>query len=410
MGAVTKAFDYLVPPEMAADVRVGTLVRIPLHGRRVGGWVVDLPDRPGTDRELQPVTRVSGWGPPAEVVELARWAAWRWAGRLSALLGTASPPRAVRRLPPTPPVSSRGESLGDGQGLVAEAFALPASVVRLAPAADVEPLLVAAAQREDPLVLFPSLGAARFFAARLRLAGHRVAVLPDQWAEAAAGGCVAVGARAAAWAPRPRLGAIVVVDEHDEAYQQEQAPTWNARDVALERARRAGVPCVLTSPCPSLEALEVAALVAPSRAEERGGWALIDVVDRRAEPPGSGLYSERLVALVRQAGPGRRVVCVLNRKGRARLLACGSCGELARCSACGSSVEQAEPSVLTCRRCGAHREGFCTACGSTRMKALRVGVTRAREELEMLAGLPVAEVTAETAAGPPPEAPVLIGT
>ncbi|MGH9266618.1 MAG: primosomal protein N', partial [Acidimicrobiales bacterium] len=77
MPAVTRAFDYLVPPEMAADVRVGTLVRIPLHGRRVGGWVVSLPDQPGTDRALQPVDRVSGWGPQAEVVELARWAAWR---------------------------------------------------------------------------------------------------------------------------------------------------------------------------------------------------------------------------------------------------------------------------------------------------------------------------------------------
>ena len=107
---------------------------------------------------------------------------------------------------------------------------------------------------------------------------------------AAAGGCVAVGARAGAWAPRPRLGAVLVLDEGDEAYQEERAPTWNARDVAVERARRAGVPCVLTSSHPSLEALALpgAELLAPSRTEERAGWPIVEVVDRRHEPPGLG--------------------------------------------------------------------------------------------------------------------------
>jgi primosomal protein N' (replication factor Y) (superfamily II helicase) len=64
-----------------------------------------------------------------------------------------------------------------------------------------------------------------------------------------------VGARAAAWAPAPDLAAVVVLDEHDEVWQEERVPTWHARDVAIERARRAGVPCVLVSPTPSLEAL-----------------------------------------------------------------------------------------------------------------------------------------------------------
>src|SRR5205823_12220476 len=111
---------------------------------------------------------------------------------------------------------------------------------------------------------------------------------------------------------------------------------WNARDVAVERARRSGVPCVLTSPCPSLDALATSALLTPSRSEERAGWPALEIVDRRKEPPGQGLFSERLVALVREAGT---VVCVLNRKGRARLMACASCGELARCEVCQGAVE-----------------------------------------------------------------------
>src|SRR5439155_16309106 len=199
------------------------------------------------------------------------------------------------------------------------------------------------------------------------------------WARAAAGGRTVVGARAAAWAPVPNLAAIVVLDEHDEAYQEERAPTWHARDVVIERARRARVPCLLVSPCPSLDALAAAAdVVTPPRAEERAGWPVVDVVDRRREPPGLGLYSTRLVDAVRSGG---RVVCVLNRTGRARLLACAACGELARCEVCDAAVETIEEG-LRCRRCVATRPVVCAACGATRLKTLRTGVTKAHDELE----------------------------
>lgn len=396
-----KVFDYLVPGHLAGQVRVGTMVRVPLHGRRVGGWVVGLADEASTDRPLQPLAKVTGWGPPADVVALARWAAWRWAGRPAQLLGTASPPRAVRGLPPAttpPPRSAAAAELAGG-----------VTVLRVPPAGDVLPIALAVAARGDALVLAPSVSGAAYLAARLRREGLPVALVPQEWATAAAGGCVAVGARAGAWSPRPRLGAVLVVDEGDEAYQEERAPTWNARDVAVERARRAGVPCVLTSPCPSLEALALGPLTVPSRNDERGGWPVVEVVDRRAEPPGSGLYSTRLVAAAREAGPDARLVCVLNRKGRARLLACAACRELARCEACGAAVEGSGDG-LRCRRCATARPAVCLACGGSRMATLRVGVSRAREELELLANRPVAEVTADSAGPPPAGVPILVGT
>jgi primosomal protein N' (replication factor Y) (superfamily II helicase) len=396
-----KVFDYRIPEHLAGEVRVGTLVRVSLHGRRVGGWVVGLAAEASTDRPLQPIAKVTGWGPPADVVALARWAAWRWAGRPAQLLGTASPPHAVRGLPAPGPAAAPAAARTLRPGV---------TVLRVPPAGDVVPLALAVAAYDDPLVLAPSHGDAGFLAAQLRREGHQVALLPQDWARAAAGGCVALGARAGAWAPRPHLGAVLVVDEGDEAYKEERAPTWNARDVAVERARRAGVPCLLTSPCPSLEALSSWPLEVPSRAEERAGWPVVEVVDRRPAPPGSGLYSSRLVALARQAEPGARLVCVLNRKGRARLLACAACRELTRCEACGAAVETTEDG-LRCRRCGTTRPRLCLACGATRLATLRVGVTRAREELELLANRPVAEVTSDTAAGPPPAGvPILVGT
>jgi primosomal protein N' (replication factor Y) len=404
-----KVFDYLIPESLAGQVRVGTMVRVPLQGRRIGGWVVGLSEAPGTDRPLQPLAKVTGWGPPPDLVALCRWAAWRWAGRPAQLLRTASPPRAVRSLPARPPMPTAAGAPVPADAAEAFAGGVPVTVVRVPPAADVLPLALAAASCGDALVLAPSVAAAAYLAARLRRDGRPVALVPQDWAQAAAGGCVAVGTRSGAWAPRPGLGAVLVLDEGDEAYQQERAPTWNARDVAIERARVSGAPCVLASASPSLEALAAGRLLTPSRDEERAGWPVVEVVDRRQEPPGAGLYSARLVALAREAAPDGRLVCVLNRKGRARLLACAACRELARCEACGAAVEGSDEG-LRCRRCGQGRPPVCLGCGAGRMAALRVGVTRAREELELLANRPVAEVTADSAGPPPPGVPILVGT
>jgi primosomal protein N' (replication factor Y) len=230
-----------------------------------------------------------------------------------------------------------------------------------------------------------------------------VALHPRDWALGAAGATV-VGTRAAAWAPVGELAAVVVVDEHDESHQQEQAPTWHARDVAVERARRAGVPCVLTSPCPSLEALALAGdrPSLPARTDERAGWPIVDVVDMRREDPRTGLLPPALVRVLRG---DRRVLCVLNRTGRARLLACAACGELARCERCDAAVAQ-PGDELACARCGATRPVLCAACGATRLRTLRQGVSRVRDEIAALVGEPVDEVTgarpraASGAAGP----------
>jgi primosomal protein N' (replication factor Y) len=401
--AIDRIFDYIVPAGMAG-VEVGTMVRVVLNGRRVGGWVVGLAEAAETSKPLQPIAKVRGKGPQPDLLELATWAAWRWAGPRTTFLRTASPANVVRGLPAAPPrPPPPAAPLADE--LAAEAFSGSSTVVRLPPARDAFPIVLEAARRGDALVLAPSIGQAAHIGLRLRRAGIAVAHHPRDWARAAAGGCVVLGARAAAWAP-VRPAAIVVVDEHDEAYQEERAPTWNARDVALERARRAGVPCVLTSPCPSLEALAAAPLLTPSRSDERGGWPVIEVVDRRREAPGLGLYSERLVVAIRDAP---RVVCVLNRKGRARLLACNTCGELARCETCQAAVEQAAEGTLVCRRCGTERPVVCLACGASRLKILRAGVTRAREELEHLAGRPVVEVTGDDP-GSVPDAPIVVGT
>ena len=405
MPAIHRRFDYSVPAPLADRIRVGSRVRVQLHGRRVGAWVVeaDVPPTPGV--APKPLAASSGAGPPPSVVALAEWAAWRWAGPLSSFLGTASPTRVVDDrapvrvgdVPTTVPASPGGGSVS----LVDEALAGgdgPA-VVRLAPALDATLVVLELVHRVGPagvLVLAPSHARAAQVAARLRQAGAPVSLLPDRWPEAATGAFAVVGTRAAAWAPIPALTAAVVLDAHDEAYREERSPTWSAVDVTLERARRDGAPALLVSSCPPLTLTEGARLVTTTRAVERRGWPVVELVDRTGDDPRTGLFSERMVRAVRAVldGPEGTVVCILNRTGRIRLLACGRCGALARCSRCGGAVAQDEAAGgLVCRRCGEVRPVVCAECDATRLKALRVGVTRATEELSALTGTEAVEVT-----------------
>ena len=401
-----KEFDYLAPD----DVAVGAYVRVPLHGRRVGAWVVeaDPSDLPVDVDRLRPLTKVSSLGPDPELVELARWASVRWAaGRLRPFLVAASPPVHVAGLPPVRRTGGRPEPASQPASSL---LASGGGMLRIVPSDDVAPILLAAAAAGPTLVVVASVDQARMQAIRLRRAGLTVAVVPGEWALAAAGVDVVIGARAAAWAPCPGLSAAVVLDEHDESLQEERSPTWHARDVMVERARQAGAPVLLVSPCPSVNGLAAVGdrLVRPPIEDERAGWPIVEVVDRsRDEPWKTSLVTSALIRQLRDHD--RTVVCVHNTPGRGRILACRSCRALVRCARCDAAVGMADDGSLACRRCGETRPAVCLACGASAFANLRPGVTRLREELEAAAGRPVVAVTGRDE-GPPPAAGVYVGT
>src|SRR5690606_31093812 len=165
-----------------------------------------------------------------------------------------------------------------------------------------------------------------------------------------------------AWAPCPDLAAVVLLDEHDEALQEEGSPTWHARDVLLERCRRAGVAMLAVSPCPTLGVIEVLGEpVRPPADRERAGWPIVDVIDRSDEEPWKrSLVTSELVRHLRDLD--RIVVCVSNTPGRSALLACRACRALARCERCEAAVVASDADVLLCRRCGTERPAVCAAC------------------------------------------------
>jgi primosomal protein N' (replication factor Y) len=351
---------------------------------------------------------------------------------LRPLLVAASPPRLVRALPPRADQAGTGERAHgasvDSEIVAATAQALSSAtaVLRLPPAAPrlaaVEAVIAATVGTEgDVLVLAASRADAVTLGIRLERSGHAVALQPEAWAEAASGGRVVVGARSAVLAPVARLRAVVVLDAHADSYQEERVPTWQATVLADERAKRAGVPCLFVSACPTLALLESRRLVTLSREAERAGWAPVELVDARDEDPRAGGYPTRLATMIRDAAaeqPDRPVLAVLNRTGRARLLACGRCRSLLRCESCGTALvqierpAQGEVAVLQCPRCASAVPALCASCGPTRPRIVRAGVSRVREDLAALTGLDVAEVGR---AGPGPGegfplAPVLVGT
>lgn len=360
-------------------------MRVDLHGRRVRGWVVAEGPGSSHDVALKPIAKVSPGFVTPDLVALSQWAAWRWAGKRRAFLSTATgpplPPNWARQIPQSE--TSRAQ-------FAQEALARPRSVLRLAPAVDPWPVVVAAAEKGATLLLLPSLTRVETWQRRLRDAGIT---------------SVVVGSRAAAWAPCPDLAAVVVLDAHDQVYAEERAPTWNAWVVAAERAARAGAPCVLVTPTPTQEHLAWGEVVETDRVAEHRGWSRVEIVDRRADDPRSGLWSPRVVDLVRGSG---RVLCILNRTGRAKLLRCAACSTVATCERCAAAVHQDDASQLVCGRCGTVRPAVCGECGSTKFKALRIGTARAAEELTALAGEAVFEVTGASDAVP--DSRVLIGT
>ena len=411
VAGLDKRFDYLIPPDLDGLITVGSIVRIELHGRRVGGWVIsihDVADASVDVGSLRPIAKLTGRGPNAELIDLADWACVRWASvRPRPFLVTASPPRAVPSIPaprrsaispaPTSPATTRLIASGGG-------------VLRLPPRSDLLPAVLSAVAHGPTLLVVPGQDAVALMATRLRRANVSVAVVPDAWAAAAGGVDVVIGTRSAAWAPCAGLACGVVIDEHDERLQEERAPTWHARDVVEERCRRAGVPCVLTSPIPTLNAIEwYGGVVHPPRSRERSGWPAVTIVDRSDEEPWRrSLMTSALIERLRDHD--RRVICISNITGRARVLACRSCRSLIRCETCDAAVGLSDERRLVCRRCHTERPAVCQSCGAAAFANLRPGVTRLREELEGAAGRPVAAITAASDPMIDLRADVVVGT
>lgn len=206
---------------------------------------------------------------------------------------------------------------------------------------------------------------------------------------------VVLGARSAVFAPLPRLGLIVVDEEHEPAYKQEETPRYHAREVALVRARQVNAVVLLGSATPSLESYARAAvgepycvLELPSRVSGRP-LPGVHVVDMRQEfrAGHGGLFSRRLRELMAaRLAAGEQVLLFLNRRGLATAVLCRECGSVIRCPRCGIALTYHRNEVLRCHYCGFGRQAprACPGCGGRHLTHLGHGTQAVEEEVRRL--------------------------
>ncbi|MEX0582671.1 MAG: primosomal protein N', partial [Sneathiella sp.] len=223
---------------------------------------------------------------------------------------------------------------------------------------------------------------------------------------------IVVGARSALFLPFTKLGLIVVDEEHEASFKQDEGVPYNARDMAVVRGKIGSFPVVLASATPSLESLMNANggkyrhLKLPSRF---GGASLpdVEVVDLKQHPPGSQRWiSEPLrLAVEETLAQGQQVMLFLNRRGYAPLTLCDTCGHRLQCPHCSAwLVEHRLAHRLQCHHCGyaTTLPTSCRECGAEgSFKACGPGIERLSEEAEILfPGRKVAMIASDTISSP----------
>jgi primosomal protein N' (replication factor Y) len=228
----------------------------------------------------------------------------------------------------------------------------------------------------------------------------------DAWRAARSGEArIVIGTRSAVFTPLPKLALIVVDEEHDASYKQQEGFRYSARDLAVMRARGAATPIVLGSATPSLETLENAASgrYAKHLLPQRPGAAQpprMSLVDLRRHPVDQGLSSPAISAIDAHLKSGGQVIVFLNRRGYAPTLFCNSCGWVAPCAHCDARMTlHRRAQQLRCHHCGAHAPVpvICGSCGQA-LLAVGQGTERVEETLARLfPAAPLARLDRDTA-------------
>lgn len=268
--------------------------------------------------------------------------------------------------------------------------------------------------QKNILFLVPEIALTHQFIERVQQRfGQRVAVLHsaqaagERWAEwrriARGEVKIVMGVRSAVFAPLDRLGLIVVDEEHDPAYKQEEGTRYNARDLAIVRGQIASCPVVLGSATPSLESYahcqtqRYSLLELPERVEARllPSVEIVDLRQRQSDDSAIGRIFSRPLreALVENYEAGKQSVLFLNRRGYASYLQCRSCGEALSCSQCSVTLTfHLGGRVLRCHYCGLSRPApdRCPHCREPELEGSGMGTEQVEEAMHRL--LPQARI------------------
>jgi primosomal protein N' (replication factor Y) len=226
-------------------------------------------------------------------------------------------------------------------------------------------------------------------------AGRRL----ESWAAARSGRArLLVGTRSALFTPMPELGIIILDEEHDASFKQQDGFRYSARDIAVKRAAELDLPIVLGSATPSLESLRNAVLGRYSwhRLRERATRAPLPawrVLDMRQQGAISGLAALSLQAMAETLERGEQVMVFLNRRGYAPVLMCQQCGWSGNCSRCDAHLTwHRKAGRLVCHHCGSQSAApqFCPECRADALMGAGEGTQQLEESLQKrFAGTPI---------------------
>ena len=417
-------FDYWVPAGL--DVHRGSVVRVPFARRTLVGVVVGVGEATEVARDkLQPIGEiVAGIVVPPDLLAQAEFVARYYQEPLGQVVAQTVPPlgtgKSVARTRHAAPAATAGPC-APAVGLPAAnpdqeraANAIIAAHGTFAPfllqgitgSGKTEVYLAAAAAAigagGQALLLVPEINLTPQLAARIAAAlpGRRTVILHSRlapgerrraWAAAAGGEAdLVLGTRLAVFVPLPRLALIVVDEEQDPSFKQQDGVRYHGRDVALWRARHASVPIVLGSATPSLETLVRAQrgqygwqklprrAVAPARLPE------LAFAPNRGPDVIEGMGASLIAAIEARLARGEQSLIFINRRGFSPSLLCAACGWQAGCPRCSARlVVHRDARELRCHHCG-HAERLpraCPECGNVDLTPLGHGTQRLAEAL-----------------------------
>ncbi|MCM5704152.1 primosomal protein N' [Larsenimonas salina] len=255
-------------------------------------------------------------------------------------------------------------------------------------------------RQQQALVLIPEIGLTpqtltrferRFSVPIVTLhSGMNDAERLDAWEAARAGRArIIIGTRSAIFTPMAAPGVIIVDEEHDDSFKQQDGLRYHARDLALFRAQTHDIPVVLGSATPSLTTLNHARqgryhhIHLRQRAGE-SAQAALELLDVRARPLEGGLCPQALEAISAQLEQKRQVLIFINRRGYAPTLSCHQCGWLAECPRCDARLTlHRHPPQLICHHCDYHTRlpDACPSCASADLRPLGSGTERTEDAL-----------------------------
>ena len=423
-----RQFDYLVPKSLAAPLAPGARVRIAFGTRTLVAIASSAPreERVVGGRAYKPVLEVLDETPllPREVLELCAFAADYYQHSLGEVFATAIPAplrrggsteikaprkkksaRAEPATEPALPPTLTSEQAQVDAALAANARGFSVSLIEGVTGSGKTELYLrriadVIAAGKQALVLVPEIGLTPQLIARFRerlgdvIAPFHSGLTEVQrtrsWLRARAGeASVVIGTRSSVFVPFAKLGLVVVDEEHDTSYKQQDGLRYSARDLAIWRASHARVPAILGSATPSLESLHAARsgryrhLQLKRRATSEAPPP-IRLVDVRTRPLEGGLSPPLIESVDRHLKAGGQVLLFQNRRGYAPALRCDDCGFIAQCKRCDARLSVHRYGArLICHHCGAQAPApkKCPDCGSENLAALGEGTERIEEAL-----------------------------